>query len=99
MEIRISSSVGSSGGGGVITGIERQQTTVTSGTDNIVITTNGGILPLDDSGVFISGPTGGVPIGSMTGGCTIDRVSVPNEIVLNAPVFMDVLFIMHFIYE
>lgn len=91
---------GSSGGGAGVTETLRQQTTVTTGNTIIVVTVNGGILPTSDNGVLVSGPTGILPQGiGITGGYTIDRVSVPNEIVLNNPVFGNILFIMQFFYE
>lgn len=58
--------------------IEGQATTI------IIVTANGGVLPADDTYIKLSGPTGPIFQGSGSGKYAINRVSTPNEIILES---------------
>lgn len=60
----------------------QQQTTLTPGNDTIVVTANGGILPSGDASVLLFWTNGLVSQDDYTR----DRVSEPNELVLDSPV-------------
>lgn len=74
----------SAGGGGGVT--PYQQTGILAGgSDTIVITANAGVLPIADASIILFLPQGPQPQTEYT----IDRVSNPDEIVLDSAVIDD----------
>ena len=84
--------------GPVLSLVETQQTTVLAGNFDIIVTANGGILPLDDDGIRVATATGPVFQGAGAGQYTIDRVSTPNEINLVTAPLANLDFLCQFIY-
>lgn len=60
----------------------QQETTLTEGQDTILVTANAGVLPASDSAILLCWDNGVVA----QSGYTIDRISSPNELVLDTPV-------------
>lgn len=67
-----------------------QPFTVLEGGDEVEITENGGVLPVDDSLIMVTSNVGGAVLpGAGEGEWTADRVSSPNKIIFNTAAIGD----------